>query len=60
LPSFCLVPFAEIAKIDFSSASQKHKHLMKSGEANGSSKLQQQIKKRPSIVSKSNEEECFF
>ena len=35
--SFRTVPFAEIAKIDFSSASQKRKRLMKNGEADGSS-----------------------
>ena len=62
--SFRTVPFAEIAKIDFSSASQKRKRLMKNGEADGSSasdELQQQMKKRP-IVSKPSEEDkhAFF
>ena len=57
--SFRTVPFAEIAKIDFSSASQKRKRLMKNGEADGSSasdELQQQMKKS-SIVSKPSEED---
>jgi len=64
-PSFRSVPFAEIAKIDFSSASQKRKRLMKSDDADGSStsdELQPQVKKRASLVSKPSDEDkhTFF
>lgn len=48
-PSFRSVPFAEIAQIDFSSASQKRKCLMKTSEASSSSSDEfQQVKKTSS------------
>ena len=62
-PSFRSVPFAEIAEIDFSSASQKRKRLMKASEASSSgSDEPQQVKKRPSLVSKPNDDDklAFF
>jgi len=62
-PSFRSVPFAEIAEIDFSSASQKRKRLMKASEASSSSSDEpRQVKKRPSLVSKPNDDDklAFF
>jgi len=61
--SFRSVPFAEIVQIDFSSASQKRKRLMKASEASSfSSDKFQQVKKRPSLVSKPNDDDklAFF